>query len=447
MGALADRIRSLMDRRFPSPLPDRVKERLKRILSWVFWAVMVLLILGVAAWTAANAVGSSRLAGAFASLREGGYDLRLDRLAPPPLPADRNAAPFYNAAFALMVEPEEGDETYELAIFEGFAGLAPEGKAAIRAWLQKNADAFDMVSRARRRPACRFERRYEGYHTLVPELAPVIRLSRALSLNAKAQAEGGSPEAARETLRDLIALAETMRGEPLLVCQLVRAVSVQIAMEALDACVTGETGEADLESWLGVLPDPSVFDGMMERGMRAELAQAAEIVSAPGASTRRAIYRPNSRPGAMEWVETLLQRPFMKMDGARCLLLLRRASELCRGPYYAETAGDLASFGGEPDRGARWLHPVTSMLLPSIARARERQASLQARIAVVRAGLEFELARLRTGRYPEATEVIDPFTGRPLAYRPAEGRLSSVRPDGAPHPEDETLSWALRRRP
>ena len=76
----------------------------------------------------------------------------------------------------------------------------------------------------------------------------------------------------------------------------------------------------------------------------------------------------------------------------------------------------------------------------------DRQVHAQAGIVVTRAGLEFEIERARTGRYPAEVKITDPYTGIPLEYRREEGTLHSAGPaDIQGYREFNAIRWILRK--
>lgn len=141
------------------------------------------------------------------------------------------------------------------------------------------------------------------------------------------------------------------------------------------------------------------------------------------------------RRGAPGWWAS----PFVRADGARYMGFMRRASEAARKSYVDGNA-ELSAIQMEIETGRAWFRPVTGALLPAVGSACERVAATQARMAVVRAGLEAEIEYRSTGRYPERISARDPLTGKPLNYDLAAGRIASAGTPG------EEIEWTLRRK-
>jgi hypothetical protein len=64
----------------------------------------------------------------------------------------------------------------------------------------------------------------------------------------------------------------------------------------------------------------------------------------------------------------------------------------------------------------------------------------------VKLRLECEIARHESGHYPEKIDGTDPFSGAPLVYKPDQGFLLSVGPDGREDTPADNVVWKLRQR-
>ena len=394
-------------------------------LKWGAWGLLVLVLLAIVAWTIANVAGEAKFRAAVDTLRAAGYATSAVELAPKPIPAAENAAPYYTAAFALAVPPAEEDQE---ALYGpgGWGALDEWRKASLRACVDANAEAFELLEKARKRARCAFERDYaKGLEILLPEATEILKVSRLLRLRAAVQ-----PDSARRSAEAVIALAGTVADERILISQLVRLTVLEIACEIVDDAVTAETPEADLKAWLEIVPRPESLTGVMAPALRGELAMVADLLREP--ADRFWSMVDTSSAGDMGLL-LKIARPWFKSDGARYLELMRRAAEAAAKPYLdgrAEIAAVTAKVAPSVWR------PITTLLMPALGRAVERGAVTQARLAVTRAGLEAELARRTSGRYPAQVQGTDPFTGKPLAIGAA--RVSSA---GTP---DQKIEWRLR---
>jgi hypothetical protein len=392
-------------------------------LKWGAWGLLVLVLLAIVAWTIANVAGESKFRYAVEGLRAAGYATTSIEIAPKPIPAAENAAPFYVAAFALAV-PAEDDE-----MPAGWEALDAGRKAALRACVDANADAFEMLEKARTRARCGFERDYsKGLEMLLPEVAKILQLSRLLRLRAAVL-----PDTARRSADAVFALAGTLADERILISQLVRLTAMEIACEMVDDAVTAETPEVDLKAWLETVPRPESLAGMMAPAVRGELAMMTELLSQPADRFWR--MAESSGLGSVGILSTLA-RPWLKSDGARYLGFMRRFADATAKPYL-EGRAEIGAVDAEAAPRSLW-RPITALLMPALGRAFERAAVVQAKLAVTRAGLEAELARRTSGRYPAQVQGADPFTGKPLAIDAA--RVASA---GTPQ---HKIEWRLRAK-
>ena len=402
-------------------------------LKWGAWGLLVVVLLAIVAWTIANVAGEAKFRAAVDALRAAGYATTAVELAPKPVPPAENAAPFYAAAFALLVPPAEEDRD-ALEAPGGWGALDAERKASLRACVDANADVFEMLEKARKRPRCGFERDYsKGVAILLPEVAKILELSRLLHLRAAVQADAGDPAGARRSAEHAFALAQTLAEDRILVSQLVRLTALERALEMVDAAVTAETSEDDFKAWLAIVPRAESLAAIMEPAVRGELAMVADLLREPPDRFWMLVENPGS--GGSAGILTYLARPWLKSDGARCLELMRRLAEAAARPYLEGRAENDAVVA-EAVPQSIW-RPITTLLMPALGRAFERAAVVQAKLAVTRAGLEAELARRTSGRYPAQVGGTDPFTGKPLAIDAA--RVSSA---GTPH---QKIEWRLRQ--
>jgi hypothetical protein len=408
---------------------------MKPYLRRAAWALVVLVLLGVVVWTAANLIGSSRYQSAVRDLEADGFSLQLPRMAPPEVPAAENAAPYYSAAFALVV-PAPDDAEWINSPQKTLAELGPQQRAAAEAWLKQNGEALDMARRAQKRPRCRFERDYsQGFSMLMPEITGTMSLSRVLFTLAESQVLAADGAGARESVKLLFSLAGCFRDDPVLVSQLVRICVLESALALIPDAVTEATTEAELREWQALLPPEAPLQGSLEGAYRGEIAMAAMLLDNP---TSEAFMPAMNARDRVKWD---LSRPLVRLDGADYLRDMRRIILACRKPYL-EAAMEIDAL--RLHRFDPIWSPIRSRLMPAMDRYLLRQATVDARLTVARAGLEAERVRKATGSYPKSVAGTDPFSGKPLVYDVEKGRIASVR--ATEGPEDKPTEWRLRAK-
>ena len=256
-----------------------MRSRVKSVLKWSAWGLLVLIVLAAVAWTIANVSAESRFRAALESAGAAGFATSAVELRAEPVPPALNGAPFYVAAFALMVPPGERDRD---SMDGAPSGWNAERKASLRALLASNADAFEMVEKARTRPRCGFARDYaQGFEMQLPEVSKVLELARLLKLRAAIQADANDAAGARRSAEDAFALAHALSEDRILISQLVRLQAIELALDAVDVGVTAETSEAELDAWRAIVPTPEPLAALMEPALRGELAMVADLLRGP----------------------------------------------------------------------------------------------------------------------------------------------------------------------
>jgi hypothetical protein len=406
------------------------------LLRRAAWILVLLLLLGVVAWTVGNVVATSRFEGALRGLQEAGYPTSLIGMAPASPPPGEDAAPYYTAALALHVKPpEDSDVEWDPEPLGKIVDMTPEQRTKLKTWVAANQESFDMLARARGRSRCRYEHDFaQGYSMLLPEVQHLLALSRTLRVRAVLQSLDGDVAGAQDSVRSILALGESLREEPVLIEQLVRIVALRLAMGAVDACVSATTSEADLKAWVELLPPNGFLDEALSRAARGEIGMLADTVAGGPRIDfdQMMLGLPMCGP---------LLRPMVRSDAARFLEIMRQASEAYAKPYPAariELDQIEAGF-----REKHWSRPVCNSLLPSFRKSLETMTAAKANVAVVRAGLLAELARAKSGKAPERLETADPFTGKPLTID-AAGKIASAGPEKTLLPNNDPIEWVLR---
>jgi hypothetical protein len=174
------------------------------------------------------------------------------------------------------------------------------------------------------------------------------------------------------------------------------------------------------------------LQGSLERAYRGEIAMAAALLDSPSSEAWAQLAGSN----IMAKFGWNLLRPLVRYDGADYLFDMRRMA-LAGRKSYLEASADV----GGLNPASTWS-PVRRLLLPAWTTCLKRQATLEARLIVVRAGLEAERVRKASGGYPKSVAGTDPFSGKPLIYDLEKGRIASVRP--TQDDQDRPTEWRLR---
>ncbi|HYF01324.1 MAG TPA: hypothetical protein VEJ18_20545 [Planctomycetota bacterium] len=347
-------------------------------------------------------------------------------LVPPPVPDAENAALLYKKAFEKYQGELSDEEADILGRLSEHGHVTPDERAKLQALLDRNREALELLHQAAGRAKCNFNLDYtQGFRMEMPHIEGLIRGAKLLNLEALLAGKDGPAGSSYAALR----LAEAVADEPVLVSQLVRVVCHGIGNEARQLALAGDVGRDHLLALVQQFA-PDRIRASAEKTLLLELYSGVKLALggdpagvAPGVKIRR----PDDPLGSHDL------------------------------SLYAETLGEYAALAGRPyhevrDRlqeiqtttvnGAPWYAEMTRQMLPSLAKAAERQAVAEATLGTGQLAAALKLYQQAHGAYPASLDAlqtllpalpVDPFTGRPYVYR-REGSgfvVYSVGSDGA----------------
>ncbi len=401
--------------------------RLVKILAGLVAAALVLhAILLVASGLA--------LRNARAELRAGGRPMTPAEIIPKEVPASENAAPLYTSAFALL--DSESVDGKKLSFFVADAGrdyvtdpdsddkrLAFEQALANETFVQ----AFDLIQQAAARPRCNFNLPYDqGAMMLVPHVSGLLATHRILSANLQLETRQGHRKQAWQTVELSLRLANALRDEPLLISALVRIAQYQMAMASVrlvaEEFSPDDETSARLDRLVAAADDMTPYFLAMD-GERLLYGEWA-FLNLTSWSAKDLFVPMGEDPGWQMRKLGLLRsyRPARQADHALYLRAMLAVAQEAQRPYW-ETGGNPA-----PDPDFPWYSATTTLILPALAQSRIAMAKLQANARVTQTGLALLRHQSAHGAYPPtlaeidptllAEAPLDPFTGKPLVYRP-----------------------------
>lgn len=321
-------------------------------------------------------------------------DALLDQIVPPPVSDGENAALIYLKAFEKLSAPTP-DEKQALAALTKGSELTDAQRTALKACVEKNREALELIRDAAARPRCRFDVDYaEGFGadaTHVEALLEIPLLLQAASLSAEGPAKA-----------DLALLAAAAAGatkdEPLFESQIVVDDGLRTAVLMLQDALRGEAGREALERVSKVFRPETLRSGYA-RGMLGEIYVAGSILMEAAAPTPRHVESFIRYAETMSAYADSVAQPYHRIR--------KRLQELDRLAALAKT-----------DAPVRM--PWT---IPSMENEAGGIADAEARVGAARVAAEIELYRLENGTLPPSVEKLtaglpaDPFTGRPFTYR------------------------------
>ena len=402
--------------------------RLAKILAGLVVAALVVhtvLLLGSGLW----------LRNAYQRLRKDGRPMSAQDIIPRPVPPDENAAPLYQSAFALLDSASAGNESLANALSQAVAACesdpdSEEKLAALERLLAMPSvvRALDLIDKAAARPRCNFDLPYEqGAMMLFPHVNGLLKVSRFQAAQALLDARRGNAAAVWRGIETSFRMADSLREEPVLISALVRlamlnATAARIAAH-FDRVPPDDEISARLDAWLlharDVAPYVLAMDGerltmgewLFDENNAKRLIQAAIEVGGP-----------DLEPRYLAWL--LSYRPARQIEHAAYLRTLKQCTDDLFRPFWEIPA----ILQPEPTMQKRWYGGVLHSFAPAFYAVRTSVATMQAHVDVARVGLALKRHKAALGAYPPSLAEIDstflaeippdPFTGRPLVYRP-----------------------------
>lgn len=344
-------------------------------------------------------------------------------------------------------------------------------QAEVEAFLESQKSLLDELHQAAGEPEpVWFPIEFNSFRTLLPHPQTARTAARLLHLEHDVAVHAGDGARAARSIRSLLGLTESLRGEPFIVSQLVRVWIHGIAINALQRSV--EQNSLDEEDLTDLLERLSAFDDFRTpyrvaiTGERAAALPVFENPAIAGAEVPSTVV--GSRP----------------RDALAALRLYERMEQVAEQEdldAFVQASSRLsAQIDAEFDAASmleKYETQLTRLLLPaseSFARAFARQA-MQNRLAQLATAVR--LYRHRFGEWPEQLDevravgidpaVLVPLGGKPFGYRvdagaailwgfnptvpSADGTVLSAVPDGPPPLDDPNQlandSWVWRLVP
>jgi len=370
-------------------------------------------------------------------------------VAPPRVPADRNAAPLYRDAFTILSEADDPPEGWDDDWTAWLKAEAPIDLVAtdpeLVAYVAGMEPAAALLRQAAAKPGCYFERDYgrPRFDMLLPELGGFRDGARLLALGARVAAAQGKGDAALANVRAMFRMTWHVEQDPMLISALVAMVVDGYAVRTLEALAAGgDVPVATLEV------NPSQFyNETLPRAFRMEeaagltifadiaLAEAAMLTgmaaSDVGLSNPARIAR---LPGLEHSGFAAAYRVFvLPPDVAFYMGSMHAYQDATAVPYHEAVSRWEAMDEQLQDGKPKGMGLISSMLFPALSRVAHTAAAADARRGLARLALAMERYRAGKGAYPESLDAVapayipavprDPFDGQPLRMVRRDGRI------------------------
>jgi len=443
--------------------------------------VVLLLAPGIA-WTIWNVRAGAELRRALSALEAKGAPMTVGQFRPPALPEAENAAPLLNRAFLRMAggrtDLQPLDEPFEALskvwkdttrLFDQLrtdAALAADVKAKLAA--PPVAEVLGLLREAAARPGCNFELKYEqGAALLLPHMMRSSNAVRLLCLVAWVKARDGDLPAALKDLRAGLVLSRMIAEDRVLISVLVAFAGTQHVLDVLPHVLAAAPAAAvaadDLDGFAGDLARTrEAFKPMLVHcldGERIALGGWAFEGIINGTLDANLLAGTGERSPALLWFYANPFRPLLKQDYAFYVTVLGEMREVAGKPF---DPAAVASIARRCEGVPRWAI-LSRLIMPALDGVFVKAAEMECALDAARVGLALEKHRLAKGAYPASLEALqpaggvpaDPFTGRPLVYKPSAsgvqvyGFAKNAKDDGgrrrSADNRDYDVGWEMRR--
>jgi len=402
----------------------KVKKVLVRIVLVLF--VIIVLVLGVRA--VFNFTSGKKLQAYLERAKSEGVVMSLKELAPACDDSD-NAALLWKAAEALFITPDsEGKTLINQTIENFFYGkpLQEESPAKLAPLIEKNRKALDLIVEAAGRPCFRYgEGKKRPYFIEPSNAVKMILAMRLLGINAVLRAEAGQVQAALEQLRQGMQFIRKTIDEPFVINNLVALSNMKSLLNCLGQIIRGrEMDPAILSAWIKEL-DTEAWRTKFWRCVETERVLALET-GLGVVNGDRDILRAEARGHRLFY---WLIRPIQKLQIIWVQDQFMESKKIASMPYYQIKA--LTKEKQDMRESTPWYYKLSGLLLADFRSVFMKEATLEAMMLTTKAGLACKTYKNETGHYPESLDVlvpkpmdtmpIDPFTGKPLAYKLQDG--------------------------
>ena len=341
------------------------------------------------------------------AIRQAGYPVTLAEL---------------HAWYAEPPPGENGAAAYELA----FAALAANSSGT-PTFLKDNPKALQLLHKAATGKKCRYPVNLnDGHAALLPHLAKVKASAQLLKQAAIAQADGGRPDLAAQSVIDGWLLARTLEDEPMLISQFLR-IAADITADSAVAEVLSRRAlsEAQLAALKDALGESDGVTGLT-RALAGERAMGIGLFEMTPENQANFLTASGKPPKDFS-AEAYRKSPTYEADLG---FYLDRLEELLAAtalpfPDSLESASQSSEKASEAKgKGLR----ISAIMLPALFSGLERVGEAVGQRRATRAGLAVERYRLaHQNALPDTLDQLvpqflaavpaDPFDGNPLRYK------------------------------
>ena len=361
-----------------------------------------------------------------AEFKAAGIPTSLSEIFPQPHSADQNAAPIYVKLGDGHSFPAGDDETNIMPVLQPGATEADWKNA--HTFLKKHADLVAAVHEAASKPQC-FTAGRAGVKDpaaiLLPELAPIRRAARILSVESQVLAYDGKPHEAIKNAELGFHVSEHAYQDPLLIGWLVGIASDAITINSFESIMLLNRHQPNVVAEAAQALASSRHSHTVSDALKGEaafgIAELAFIRSnrfggLNDLGAGDAANSPLAKKTPAEWSD------FVDSNGIQLMKYYRQIIADAAGPYPISSQNVAAQFAKLDSQHGEDTY-IVHILFPVFSKIMVKDAQIAARAAIVQASAALYIWRAKHSEYPatlqEAADKVpaDPFDLKPIRYR------------------------------
>ena len=227
-------------------MTDNATTRRKRRKVIVFWMLIVLPLIAVAAFVLFRIGARSKLQARIDAIRAAGYPAtcaELDAWYTIPASAENGADYIVDALSWYQkslspADPDLAQKVYNAELPARTAPLDEAAKSLIAQHISDNQQALKLLHKGAAAEHFRYPVDFTaGFDALMPDLSDIREAAMLLKLEAVLHAENGEPQLAADSVISGFGLARSLAKEPVLVSQLVRIAGQALAVSTLEQVI------------------------------------------------------------------------------------------------------------------------------------------------------------------------------------------------------------------
>lgn len=355
----------------------------------------------------------------------------------PDPPEGQNAATFFAKGFDMLQIADSDYKSTDLPVLgkaslpQPGAPLSPGMKASITALVEQNETAWTQLKQGVGYEQARYPIDLnDGFETRLPHLGKIKRTAQFAQLRAVLAAENGQSHEAADSLVVSLAIAQSVKDEPILISQLVRVASFAIdtaaLQEVLNSIVVSSTDLEQLSTAFSKAEATGSSDEAFTRAFVGERASTLWFLNLPPDKLEKMLRdlirsgdAPRGLPAKQMMRDLKSQRAFAEETSNHALAMRKQPfpERLKVDDYYASRAAE-----AKKDK-----FYVCQVFIPALSGVAKREAAGLANLRLAKTAIALERFRqANAGSYPDSLAALvpallpevpaDPIKGGELQY-------------------------------